>query len=78
MTRTIEAIYENGVLRPLEPIEGIAEHERLRLTLDQPSATSAGEHPLSRFVGTLSDADAREILRIIDDEFEKVDPNAWK
>lgn len=33
MTRTIEAIYENGILRPLRPLAGIAEKQRVRLTL---------------------------------------------
>jgi hypothetical protein len=33
MRRDLEAIYENGVLRPLEPLD-LAEHARVRLTLD--------------------------------------------
>lgn len=33
MTKTIDAIYENGVLRPLEPID-IKEHTRVRITLE--------------------------------------------
>ena len=33
MTRTIDAIYENGVLRPLEPVD-IKEHTRIRITLE--------------------------------------------
>ncbi len=33
MTRTIDAIYENGVLRPLEPID-IKEHTKVRITIE--------------------------------------------
>lgn len=32
MSKTIEAIYENGVLKPLEDI-GIEEHKKVRITL---------------------------------------------
>ncbi len=32
MQKTIEAIYENGVLKPLEDI-GIEEHKKVRITL---------------------------------------------
>ena len=33
MTKTIDAIYENGVLRPLEPVD-MEEHTRVRITLE--------------------------------------------
>ena len=33
MTKIIDAIYENGVLRPLEPVD-IKEHTRVRITLE--------------------------------------------
>lgn len=33
MNITIEAIYESGVLRPLEPLDGLKEHERVRITV---------------------------------------------
>jgi len=38
MTR-VEAIYENGVLRPLEPLE-LQEHEHVTLTVDRPTHTT--------------------------------------
>ena len=34
MSRQLEAVYEHGVLRPLEPL-GLAEHQRVRLTLEE-------------------------------------------
>jgi predicted DNA-binding antitoxin AbrB/MazE fold protein len=33
MIRELEAVYERGVLRPLEPL-ALAEHQRVRLTLE--------------------------------------------
>ena len=34
MVQTIEAIYENGVLRSLQPLEGITEYVKLRITVE--------------------------------------------
>ena len=33
MTLTVEAIYENGVLKPAEPLP-LREHEKVRITLE--------------------------------------------
>ena len=35
MTKRVEAIYENGVLRPLEPVN-LLEHQRVTVTLNAP------------------------------------------
>lgn len=35
MLLELEAVYENGVLRPLEPMK-LAEHQRVRLTVREP------------------------------------------
>jgi predicted DNA-binding antitoxin AbrB/MazE fold protein len=68
MAQTVEAIYEDGVLRPIQPLEGVAEHSRVRVTVEAPEAAL---HPLADCVGILPDADADEIRRIIDEEFER-------
>lgn len=34
MSRQVDAIYEHGVLRPIEPL-ALDEHQRVRLTLDE-------------------------------------------
>lgn len=75
MTRTIEALYENGVLRPLEPLEGVAEHSRVKLIVELKERSL---HPLSDCIGILPDEDAQEMLRIIEDEFERVDADEWR
>ncbi|MGH7171576.1 MAG: antitoxin family protein, partial [Gemmataceae bacterium] len=35
MTLTIEAIYENGVLKPTQPLP-LKEHDRVQLTIETP------------------------------------------
>ena len=38
MNITIEAIYEAGVLKPLQPLLGLKEREKVRLTVEVESA----------------------------------------
>lgn len=75
MTRTIEAFYENGILRPLEPLEGVAEHSRLTITLE---LGEARPHPLAGLIGTLPNEDAREMIQAIEEEFEQIDADEWR
>ena len=35
MDITIDAVYESGVLKPLQPLEGLNEHDRVRLVVQQ-------------------------------------------
>lgn len=74
MTTTIEAIYENGVLRPVKPLQGVPEHSVVHLTINE----SSKPHPLANCIGIMPDEDANEIRRIINDEFSKVNPDDWK
>ena len=59
----VEAIYENGVLRPLEPLEGFAEHCKVNITVEYDEMPP---HLLARFAGILSDEEAQELRRIIE------------
>jgi predicted DNA-binding antitoxin AbrB/MazE fold protein len=36
MVKTLQAVYENGVLRPLEPLP-LKEHQRVSVTVSEPS-----------------------------------------
>jgi predicted DNA-binding antitoxin AbrB/MazE fold protein len=74
MLQVIEAIYENGVLRPLKPLIGFPEHSKLKITIE---AEAIASHPLLQFVGILSDEEAAELTHIIETEFEEIDPNGW-
>lgn len=74
MPNAIDAIYDNGVFRPLAPVKGLKSQQRVRITLEK---SSAKKHPLSDLCGILPDKDAVEIAKIVEDEFEKVDMNEW-
>lgn len=43
MAMQVEAVYENGVLRPLEPIPGLVESERVMISIQD--SASAGSEP---------------------------------
>ena len=64
MTLTIEAVYENGVLKPTQPLP-LNEHEKVRITIE-PS-----ESPLLRAYGILGwTGDAETLERVaLDPEF---------
>ena len=70
MTITVEAIYEKKVLKPIEPIEGIKEHERVTVIL-------CPHHPIKKglreLVGTLTHEEAEAMQKLIDEEFEKIE-----
>ncbi len=74
MMRTINAVYEGGVLRPLQSLDGLAEHARVKLTVE--SVESSGSC-LADCVGTLPDEDAAEMRRIVESEFEQVNLGEW-
>jgi predicted DNA-binding antitoxin AbrB/MazE fold protein len=42
MTQLIQAIFENGAFRPLEPVQ-LNEHARVLLTVDTPTASGAND-----------------------------------
>ena len=46
MLRHLEAIYEQGVLRPIEPLV-LAEHQRVRLTLDERPLSELSTDPVN-------------------------------
>ncbi|HEX8912514.1 MAG TPA: antitoxin family protein [Humisphaera sp.] len=75
MTKNVDAIYESGVLKPVEPIEGLAEHDRVNVTINSVATRS---HPLDGWVGGVSDEDAATMMRVIEEEFERIDPDDWK
>ena len=75
MTQTIEAIYEEGVLRPLQPLNGLTEHSKVKVTIE---ADEQGTHPMADLIGILPDEDADEIRRVIEEEFEQVNLNEWR
>ena len=75
MTKTIHAIYEHGILRPLEPIEGIRENTEVEVSI---SVKQKGLSPILRFAGILSEEEANKMLTIVEEEFERVNLDEWK
>ncbi len=74
MIKTIHAIYEHGALRPLEPIEGIEENAEVEIAI---ITKEPKPHPLAEICGIMPKEDAEEMLKIIEEEFEKVNPDEW-
>lgn len=73
--QTIHAIYRNGLLNPIGSIEGIMDDTEVEITI---SPVKGAVHPLMRFAGILSAEDADSMLKVVEDEFEKVNLNDWK
>ena len=61
MSITIEAVYEAGVLKPLSPLSGLKEHERVRITLETPSIIDEMQGKIS-----IDPAVAQEIIESAD------------
>lgn len=74
MVKTIHAIYEHGVLRPLEPIKDIKENSEVEITV---AIQEKASHPFLRFAGILNEEEADKMIKIVEDEFEKVNPDEW-
>jgi predicted DNA-binding antitoxin AbrB/MazE fold protein len=74
LVQVIEAIYQGGVLRPLSSIQGVVENQTVSVTI---RTTDERKHPLAEIAGQMPDEDADELIRIIESEFEQVDPHAW-
>ena len=65
MTKAIEVVYEDNVFKPLVPVKGFKEHERMVATLS-PRPTKKGLRDLA---GTLSRDEALAMQELIDTEF---------
>lgn len=69
MIRTVDVIYEDNVLKPLMPLEGLRERERVVVILCHRSAKEG----LRELVGTLTHEEAEAMQKVIDDEFGKIE-----
>ena len=68
-TQTIEAVYEDNVLKPIKPLKGIMEHQNVIVVI-RPRPIRKG---LRDVVGTLTHDEAKEQQKLIDEEFEKIE-----
>jgi predicted DNA-binding antitoxin AbrB/MazE fold protein len=68
MTKTLQAVYENGVLRPLEPLD-LPEHQRVDLVLTPAAHVSPNSEPwldtecLELYAGDADDSITLEAVR---------------
>lgn len=74
MKKMLEAVYENGVFRPLKRPEGIAEHRQVTLTVTAEETPSS----IADLAGRVSPEDAEEMREIVEREFERVDLREWQ
>jgi hypothetical protein len=70
----VEAIFDNGVFRPLSPVPAIADQARVVLTVEP----ALGHNPLATCFGILPESDAEEMKSAIEDAFEGIDLDEWK
>lgn len=75
MPKTIEAIYNQGVIKPIKPIEGFEDNSIIKVRILTPPEK---KKPILKFAGILSDEEAKEMMDIIEGEFERVNPDEWK
>jgi hypothetical protein len=68
--QTLEAIYENGALRLLTLPGGLAEHSKVKITVEAEEPQSPS---LLQFAGILTNQEAADLLSIIEAEFEGID-----
>ena len=79
MMLTITAVFENGVFRPNAPVDlpsGAKVDLIMPEPLDDPVAIMKARFPNS--FGGLSNEDAEEMRKGIEEECERIDPDAWK
>jgi len=72
MNRMIEVKYEDDVLKPITPIEGLKKNEKIWIII----CSETGKESLHELVGTLTHEEAEKMRKIIDDEFERIE-NEW-
>lgn len=77
--RTIPAVFENGVFRPQTPVN-YQPGTRLDLIVPDPDddAVAILKARFPNSFGGLPDKDAQEMIKAIEEECERVDPDAWK
>jgi len=76
---TIPAVYENGVFKPNAPVD-LPSGAKVDLIVSEPQddAVAILKARFPNSFGGLSDEDAEEMRKAIEEECERIDPDAWK
>ena len=69
MTKTIEVVYEDNVFKPIGPVKGFREHDRMVASFTR----RPDKKGLQELAGTLTHDEAREMQNLIDTEFETIE-----
>lgn len=70
----ITAIYENGVFRPLEPVEGVENGTEVELAMN---TRETAWDKVKHLAGRIPDEELRRMQDAIEDAFEVVDHDGW-
>ena len=63
MAYKVEAVYENGILKPLQPLE-LTEHQRVSVTIDESLAVESPEEALRAWEQVYEGLSDEEIVEI--------------
>ena len=76
---TIPAVFENGVFRPDAPVD-LPSGAKVDLMVAEPQddAVAILKARFPNSFGGLPREDGEEMMRAIDEEFGRIDPDAWK
>lgn len=81
---TITATYENGVFKPDAPL-AIPSGSRVEIVIPDDAASLSEEQIIEAMrrrypgvVGCLSPGQADDLQRVIEEEFEQVNPDEWR
>ena len=74
MQKSVQAKYVNGVFRPDEPMDWLEENRPVTVIIDLPDRRQSFEGR----VGGLSDEDARDMRRAVEEGFERVNSDDRK
>lgn len=78
MVKKIDAIYENGVLHPVEKLD-LRGKQRISISISLlGEETKSNFDRMMEFFGTISDEDAKMMTEAIEVTFERIDYDAWK
>ena len=79
MTKQVEAVYENGILRPLEPLP-LEEHQHVTVMITEARATAERSHMDQDYLATVK-TEVASMPRIPTlEEIHKItgkDPSSW-
>lgn len=69
MNKIIEVVYEDNVLKPIKPLEGLTKNQKAVIIL----YTRPEKSELDQLIGSLTPQEADEMQTLISKEFSKIE-----